>query len=67
MVKGKFSGGKQFRSTVGGESNVDRPARRENRNEVVRSGLHSAFSFVGPMDERGNVLKADRGHKNTGN
>ncbi len=47
VVEGKFSGGKQFRLTVGGKSNV---GRRENGNEVVLSCLHSALSFVGPMD-----------------
>ncbi len=35
--------------------------RRKNRNEVVLSGLHSALSFVGPMDEGGNVLEGKRG------
>ena len=58
MVKGKFSGGKQFRPTVRGESNV---GRRENRNKVVLSCLNGTLSFVGPMDERGNVLEGDRG------
>ncbi len=35
--------------------------RRENRNKVVLSCLNSTLSFVGYMDERGNVLEGDRG------
>ncbi len=58
VVERKFSGGKQFRPTVGGERNV---GRRENGDEVVLSCLHSALSFVGPMDEGGNVLEGKRG------
>ncbi len=58
MVKRQFSGGKQFRPTVRGESNE---GRRENGNEVVLSCLHSALSFVGPMDEGGNLLEGKRG------
>jgi hypothetical protein len=58
VVEGKFSGGKQCRPTVGGESDV---SRRENGNKVILSCLHSALSFVGPMHEGGNVLEGKRG------
>jgi hypothetical protein len=58
VVEGKFGGGKQFRPTVRRKRYV---GRRENRNEVVLSCLHSALSFVGPMHEGGNVLEGKRG------
>jgi hypothetical protein len=58
VVEGKFGGGKKFRPTVGRKSYV---GRRENRNEVVFSCLHSALSFVGPMHEGGDVLEGKRG------
>ncbi len=56
--EGKFSGGKEFRPTVGGESDV---GRRDNRNKVILSCLHSALSFVGPMHEGGDALEGKRG------
>ena len=35
-------------------------SRRENRNEMVLSCLHSALSFVGPMHEGRDVLEGKR-------
>jgi hypothetical protein len=58
VVEGKLSGGKQFRPTVGGKSDV---RRRENGNKVILSCLHSALSFVGPLNVGGNVLEGKRG------
>jgi hypothetical protein len=58
VVEGKFSGGRQFRPTVGGESNV---GKQENGNEVILSCLHSVLSFVGPMDEGGERAGREEG------
>jgi hypothetical protein len=57
VVEGKFGGSKQFRPTVRGKGNM---SRRENRNEMVLSCLHSALSLVSPMHEGGDVLEGKR-------